>query len=77
MELKEKLQELQDNYNKFIEMKNFLEENSTDLKVHDVSYLCYDKEKLAKMIHEKFKDRKEDVIRIINETNMDNEFNFY
>ena len=77
MELKEKLQKLQDNYNKFIEIKNFLETNSTNLKVHDVSYLCYDKEKLAKIIHEKFKDRKEDVVRIINETNMDNEFDFY
>lgn len=77
MELKEKLQKLQDNYNKFIEIKNFLETNNTNLKVHDVSYLCYDKEKLAKIIHEKFKDRKEDIVRIINETNMDNEFEFY
>jgi hypothetical protein len=73
---KEKVQIIIENYNKFIGIKLELEER-TDLKVHDVSYLCYDREKLIKMLQEKFKERKEDVIKIVNEKNMDNVFSFY
>lgn len=77
MELKEKLQKIQDNYNKFIEIKKDLETYHTNLKIYDVSYLCYNREKLTKLIQEKFKNRKEDVEKIIEGKNMDNVFGFY
>ena len=73
---KEKVQIIKDNYNKFIDIKNELE-LGTNLKIYDVSWLCYDKEKLIDMIQEEFKERKEDVEKIVNEKNMDNVFNFY
>lgn len=73
---KEKVQIIKENYNKFIGIKKDLEEG-TDLKIHDVSWLCYDKEKLIDLLQKEFKERKEDVEKIVNKKNMDNVFSFY
>ena len=73
-ELTKKLKEIQDNFNKFIEIKKEVS-LGTNLKIYDVSHLCYDKEKLIKKLIAEYKER--DLKEVVENTDMDDEFVFY
>lgn len=73
-ELTKKLKEIQENFNKFIEIKKEVS-LGTNLKIYDVSHLCYDKEELIEKLIAEYKER--DLKEIVEEESMDYVFQFY